>query len=165
MNSKSIFSLISFFLLSMFYVAPASAGPTYINIEVPKECGAWENAGGAHHCWALNTNHGKAGKRASFKCSGKAGNGKGVFVITTGSCGMVVFSHASGNESGTWHTVTVSQGEGACISKSCISTRRNTLKFRVCKPGEYGPRCVKRNKQKKPPARHPHDIKPVHNWD
>jgi hypothetical protein len=38
MNNKSIFSLISFLILSMFYVAPVSAGSIYLTVEVPKEC-------------------------------------------------------------------------------------------------------------------------------
>jgi hypothetical protein len=142
MNNKSIISLIAFFFLSMFYVAPASAGPTYINIEMPKECGAWKNAGNAHHCWALNTNHGKAGKRASFKCSGNAGNGKGVFAITTDSCGMIVFAHRSWLTP-TSHTIVVTKGSAECLEthefsggRGCSQTEQNTLRFQVCAPND-----------------------------
>ena len=38
MNYKSIVSLISFCLLSTFYVPSASAGPTYVNVEIQKYC-------------------------------------------------------------------------------------------------------------------------------
>jgi hypothetical protein len=141
MHNKSIFSLISFFLLSMFYVSSASAGPTYINIKMSKECGAWENAGNAHHCWALNTNKGKAGKRASFKCSRGA---DGVFAIKSENCPMAVISiHNS-----PW---IVQVDKGWCVGRAgCVDiSRNNTIRLELCHPDERRgndkrDRCVRR---------------------
>jgi hypothetical protein len=89
MNNKSIFSLISFFLLSMFYVASASAGPTYVNIKIPKECGTWKKIiTNSHNCAAGPVVSGVGGT-AKFIC-GDGGDGKGKLMIQTqGKCGSV----------------------------------------------------------------------------
>jgi Pyruvate/2-oxoacid:ferredoxin oxidoreductase delta subunit len=129
MHNKSIFSLISFFLLSMFYVSSASAGPKYINIKMSKECGAWENAGNAHHCWALNTNKGKAGKRASFKCS--AGYEAGVFAIKMKYCPMAVIS-----VEGSGRLVHVTNGWCAGGASCTSVSRKNTITLELCHPDD-----------------------------
>jgi hypothetical protein len=119
MNNKAIISLISFFLLSMFYVAPASAGPTYVNIVIPTECGAWNyNAAGSHHCAGTgNGKRVKAGRNGSFKCVG-GGNGRGNLVIEMSSCPTVVFD-------------TFKKGSGWATSHY-VSTKSRTV---VCRSG------------------------------
>jgi hypothetical protein len=92
MNHKSIISLISFFFLSMFYVAPASAGPLYLNVEVPKKCGAWKLGPNAHYCSVRGPSSGNGGK-VDFKCVG-GGNGKGTAVVDTKNCGVIAFGTA-----------------------------------------------------------------------
>jgi hypothetical protein len=143
MHNKSIFSLISFFLLSMFYVSSASAGPTYINIKMSKECGAWENAGNAHHCWALNTNKGKAGKRASFKCSRGA---DGVFAIKSENCPMAVISHTSHAKGRDVH---VKKGWCKGRERGCrYIGDNNTIGLWLCHPDEYDKsKCYKQGRQ------------------
>jgi hypothetical protein len=86
MNHKSIISLISLFFVSMFYVSSASAGPTYVNIKVPTECGTWEHKG-HQHCPFYNGG-GVGGKTAAFRCVG-GGNGKSTTTIKTQHCGQV----------------------------------------------------------------------------
>jgi hypothetical protein len=93
MKNKSIISLISFFLLSMFYVASANAGPTYVNVEVPKECGTWKVLTYPQHCMISGPSSGKAGKATIIKCVG-GGNGKGGVGIETQRCGVIILSTA-----------------------------------------------------------------------
>jgi hypothetical protein len=92
MKNKSIISLVSFFLLSMLYVAPAIAGPTYVNITIPKKCGEWKyDSSVSHHC--AGTGKGKyvkAGTKGAFKCVG-GGNGKGNLMIEMANCPTVIW--------------------------------------------------------------------------
>jgi hypothetical protein len=93
MKNKSIISLVSFFLLSMLYVAPAIAGPTYVNITIPKKCGEWKyDSSVSHHC--AGTGKGKyvkAGTKGAFKCVG-GGNGKGNLTIVLANCPRATWS-------------------------------------------------------------------------
>jgi hypothetical protein len=112
MNHKSIISLISFFLLSMFYVASANAGPTYINVEVPKVCGAWKyNASRSHHC--AGTGKGKdvsAGTKGTFRCVG-GGNGRGNLMIEMENCPTVIWRTHSYGVLTTMHDVKLIKGD------------------------------------------------------
>jgi hypothetical protein len=75
MNSISIISLISFFFVSMFYVPSASAGATYLKVEVPKECGTAKVLTDPQHCMIRGPSISKAVNPTCFKCVG-GGNGK-----------------------------------------------------------------------------------------
>jgi hypothetical protein len=67
MNNKSIISLISFLILSMFYVPSASAGAISLSVDIPKECGAWSSE--VHQqCRTVGRASGKAGSGANFRC-------------------------------------------------------------------------------------------------
>ena len=122
MNNKSIFSLISFFLLSLFFVPSASAGPTYVNIEIPKKCGAWNyKPSSSHHC--AGTGRGKrvkAGTNGTFKCVG-GDNGKGNLVIEMFNCPTVVFRtvNVTGNGFTTLHGVYADRRYTRCY-KGCF---------------------------------------------
>jgi hypothetical protein len=94
MKNKSIISLISVFLLSMFYGASASAGPTYLHVEMPKKCGTWKVSLGPQHCSVRGSSSGNRGKDVAFKCVG-GDNGKGGIGIDTQSCGTIIFSTAN----------------------------------------------------------------------
>ena len=77
MNNKSIISLISFFFLSMFYVASASAGSAglvTVNVDMPKECGAWKQIDNKE---CRGETSGKAGHNTKFVCAGKGKGGRG----------------------------------------------------------------------------------------
>jgi hypothetical protein len=93
MKNKPIVSAITFLLISMFYVNSASAGPTYVNIKIPKECGKWKyDSSVSHHC--AGTGKGKyvkAGTKGAFKCVG-GGNGKGNLTIVLANCPRVAWS-------------------------------------------------------------------------
>jgi hypothetical protein len=147
MKYKSIISAISFLLISMFYVASASAGPTYLNVEMPKECGTWEVSPGAQHCSVRGPASGKAGVDAAFKCRG-GGNGKGGVGIDTQHCGRIIFSHHRFEYAlgGTSHNIRVTTGKASCIHSSnmkngCVSSDSNTLTLHVCEPGSKGGSC------------------------
>jgi hypothetical protein len=86
MKNKSIISLISFLLVSIFYVASASAANTYVNIKVPTECGTWKHI--AHNHCPFYNGGGVGGKTAAFRCVG-GGNGKSTTTIKTQHCGQV----------------------------------------------------------------------------
>ena len=92
MKNKPIVSAITFLLISMFYVNSASAGPTYVNIKIPKECGKWKyDSSVSHHC--AGTGKGKyvkAGTKGAFKCVG-GGNGKGNLMIEMANCPTVIW--------------------------------------------------------------------------
>jgi hypothetical protein len=127
MQSKSIISLISIFLISMLFGPIASAGPTYVNVEIPKECGTWKyNASRSHHC--AGTGRGslvKAGRNGSFKCVG-GGNGRGNLMIEMSSCPTVVFNTAYVNMMGiVRHRVTTSSRKVVCISGCKIKNQIN----------------------------------------
>jgi hypothetical protein len=86
MNHKSIISSISFFLLSIFYVASASGSVT-INVDIPKECGAWKQI---ENNACRGQSSGKAGHNAKFVCAG-GGNGgqRGSLTIKFKTCKTV----------------------------------------------------------------------------
>jgi hypothetical protein len=144
MKNKSIISLVSFFLLSMLYVAPAIAGATYLNVYIPKECGNWKVAPGAQHCIVRGRSSGEAGGDAAFKCVG-GGNGKGGVGINTQHCPQTIFSHhvyAGPSLVHTMHTIYVSKGSASCFTVGgCNDTETNTLEFRICHRGMKGSRC------------------------
>jgi hypothetical protein len=149
MKYKSIISTISFLLISMFYVASASAGPTYLNVKMPKECGTWELGPNAHYCSVRGPSSGEAGVNTSFKCVG-GGNGKGIAVLDTAHCGRIVFAHHRYERAlaATSHNIRVIGGKAACersshMKNGCVSTTVNTLVFNVCKPGSAGKKCRK----------------------
>ena len=144
MNHKSIIRLISFLLISMFYVASASAGPTYLNVEMPKECGTWKVSPGAQHCSVRGPSSGKAGVDTSFKCVG-GGNGKGGVGINTQHCPQTIFSHHVYMDTSlinTVHTIYVSKGSAMCVTRGgCKESDKNTLEFRICHRGMKGSHC------------------------
>ena len=141
MKNKSIISLISFFFLSMFYVGSASAGPTYLNVKMPQECGFWKVAPGAQHCIVRGPSNGKAGKDTAFKCVG-GGNGKGGVGINTQHCGQIIFSTY---KIGDMHHSYVSKGYAYLSHTSnTTKTRNNTHMFVVCRP-TYKEERVKKN--------------------
>jgi hypothetical protein len=142
MKYKSIISLISFLLISMFYVASASAGPTYLNVEMPKECGTWKVSPGAQHCSVRGPASGKAGVDTAFKCWG-GGNGKGGVGIDTQHCGRVIFSHHVAGVGQIRHSVRVTTGTAQCTMSrrthqqkrgKCVDSPQNTLTLEVCRP-------------------------------
>jgi hypothetical protein len=138
MNHKSIIRLISFLLISMFYVASASAGPTYLNVEMPKECGTWKVSPGAQHCSVRGPSSGKGGKMY-FKCVG-GGNGKGGVGIDTKNCGRIIFSTAvSCGRCGdkTLHKTFVAHGHGHATAINVTARKwdsQNTHSWVVSKP-------------------------------
>jgi hypothetical protein len=155
MNNKSIISLIAFFFLSMFYVASASAGPTYINVDMPKECGTWKVLPAtSHHCSVRGPASGKAGVDTAFKCWG-GGNGKGGMALDAQHCGILYFSHEVWTTiESTQHTVQVTTGSAICressvhgstdMNSGCVSTEKNTLRFHVCRPADS--KCKRKHK-------------------
>jgi hypothetical protein len=115
MNNKSIFSLISFFLLSMFYVASANAGPTYISLYVPLKCGTWKVVG-HQHCPAKGKASGKAGSTAYMRCVG-GGNGKSTATISS-SCSEVTL--ATDNSNG--HSARATRGNVSLVETNGDNT-------------------------------------------
>jgi hypothetical protein len=78
----------------MFYVNSASAGPTYLNIEIPKECGKKHTLLTAHHCplqRAINAKNKNKNTTLVFKCVG-GGNNRSVTSFVTPECGLVTVS-------------------------------------------------------------------------
>jgi hypothetical protein len=120
MNNKSIISLIAFFFLSMFYVASASAGPTYISLYVPLKCGTWKFAG-HQHCPPNGKASGKAGSYAHMRCVG-GNNGKSTATIRS-SCSQVTIS--TDNSDG--HSARVTQG----YAKFMTFNGDNTFSFGI----------------------------------
>jgi hypothetical protein len=144
MINKSIISAITFLLMSMFYVASASAGPTYLNMEIPKECGKAHTLLTAHHCpldRAEDVGNKDRNTTLVFKCVG-GGNGRAVTSFKTPKCGRVtvttfrrmgLFYH--------WvHYAEVTTTNAACKwcggrGDSTTRKRKNTFDMKVCKPG------------------------------
>jgi hypothetical protein len=157
MKNKPIVSAITFLLISMFYVASASAGPTYINVDMPKECGTWKVLPStSHYCSVRGPASGKAGVDTSFKCWG-GGNGKGGMALEAQHCGILYFAHSKWERiNSTSHTVTVPTGSAACMethetkalaANGCGQTKNNTLRFRVCGPDDS--KCRRKHKVQK----------------
>jgi hypothetical protein len=143
MKYKSIISTISFLLISMFYVASASAGPTYLNVEMPKECGTWKVSPGTQHCSVRGPASGKAGVDTAFKCWG-GGNGKGGVGLDTQHCGRIRFSHEQqGAGPASRHSIRVTIGKARCRTYNykrprkgnCVDASKNTHILQVCGPG------------------------------
>jgi hypothetical protein len=145
MHNKSIFSLISFFLLSMFYVSSASAAARefiYVKVEMPKECGAWEIAPKARHCIVNDFgNKGKAGMKGHFRCEPKSNKDPGVFGINSQGCGKVKFSLGNrlGNHAKHLDKVVIVV-KGEAYRNSVVQDHQGITygveyEFIVCKPG------------------------------
>jgi hypothetical protein len=137
MKYKSIVSTISFLLISMFYVASASAGPTYLNVEVPKACGFWKVV--RHkHCSVRGGADGLGGQ-VRFKCVGR-GNRMGTAEVQTKNCGHIAFITAVKERSphrgdGELHRVRVAHGDAAPLpfSVAAFGWRNNsTHTWQLC---------------------------------
>ena len=127
MQSKSIFSLISFCLISMFFVPSVSAGQmlmakTYVNIKFPKECGTWrKHAVNTHNCAVGPVTRGVGGT-AKFTCQLIGGEGKGQLHISTrGKCqGVVLLVKQERGRSGGYYVSTITQQSGmATCTRGC----------------------------------------------
>jgi hypothetical protein len=118
----------------MFYVAPASGGPTYINVKMPKGCGAWKLGANAHYCRVRGPSTGKAGKDTSFECRG-GDNGAGTAVLKTEWCGRIVIGTQHGIVFGQErHYADAVEGYVFCERTNgyrCTDTTVNTLPFVV----------------------------------
>ena len=139
MNHKSIISLISFFLVTMFYVAPARAGWLTLNVEVPKECGAWAAVNVQQHCFVPGPSRGKGGKHISFECRADTSRGgPGRAVLETDNCGIIVFiTDIKGSpEARKYYSAPyLGNVHGAHISKRKY-IQSNTHNYKVCKPDD-----------------------------
>jgi hypothetical protein len=137
MKNKSIFSLISFFLLSMFYVAPASARGLYLNVEVPKECGAWEDVPVHDRCFTRGPSRGKAGGKIRYECVGDITSGEGRAVLDTAKCDRVVFITLTGGIGGqAWWSGAV---HGLVLPLQHSDSARATSvthNYKLCKPSQ-----------------------------
>jgi hypothetical protein len=138
MNNKSIITLISFIVLSMFYVAPASARALYLNVEVPKECGAWEDVPVRDHCVTRGPSRGKAGKNIRYECQGDIMYGNGRAVLETGKCGTIVFITAipTGPGGNAWWSGAINGKVRPLQQKDKRSVKSPTHYYTLCKPGE-----------------------------
>jgi hypothetical protein len=130
----------------MFFVPSVSAGPTYVNIEIPEECGGWKyNASRSHHC--AGTGRGsrvKAGRDGSFKCGG-GGNGYGNIMVEMDNCPTIILSTWNDNRQWnsvmTFHRTTHVEGRVNCY-RNCAESGmfglsnddRNTKYWRADKP-------------------------------
>jgi hypothetical protein len=138
MPNKSIISLISFFLLSMFYVASASGSGVYANIivEMPKKCGAWSVVDGMDQCRIKGSNksykHGKPGDDARFTCWGGRQN-KARVRIDTSYCGPITFTHSKVKyqRRALRHTVEVIKGDARCIANGSCRDTAATNNFKI----------------------------------
>jgi hypothetical protein len=93
MNDKPIVSAITFLLISMFYVASASAGPTYMWAAMPKTCGNFDISRGSQDCLVRGPRSGKAGVEIPVPtCAVRWVDGKGSVQILTDHCGPVVIT-------------------------------------------------------------------------
>ena len=76
----------------MFYVAPASAGPTYVNVKIPPQCGTWTYMPAkSRNCAVIGDGKKVKARKASFKCDG-GGNGKETIVIYFLQCDTLKMS-------------------------------------------------------------------------
>jgi hypothetical protein len=149
MNHKSIISLISFFLLSMFYVASANAGPTYVNIKIPKVCGAWKyNASRSQHCAGTgNGNDVPAGTKGTFRCVGGV-NGVRYLSIEMANCNEVTWrTRYQPNDRRKFHWVQILAGRATCSDCDKGLPWRNTKNWRLLpsKPKECWRGIYRRN--------------------
>jgi hypothetical protein len=78
--SINFFGLITSLLLSQALLA----GPTYLNISIPTECGNWKVLN-HNHCPPTQKHKGKGGE-ANARCVG-GGNGRSTFAVGTQNCG------------------------------------------------------------------------------
>jgi hypothetical protein len=147
MKYKSIISAITFLLISMFYVASASAGPTDINVEMPKECGTWNVPSGDRMCRLRGPASGKAGVDVAFKCWG-GGHGSGAVILDTQHCSRLVFKHHSNIlfRNSVMHRTWVARGQAALMSSEdrkyhSLKKKHKTLTFRVCGHDGGGAGC------------------------
>jgi hypothetical protein len=116
MTNKSIISLISVCLVSMFYVGSASAKATstYLNVKMPKECGQWHVSPRVpqHYCTHRREQiyrtfneyvrcdgqcrvrrgswHGLGGS-ADLECDSTGAVGRAMVELRTAKCGHIVF--------------------------------------------------------------------------
>jgi hypothetical protein len=144
MKNKTIISAITFLLISMFYVNSASAGPTWLNIEIPIQCGKPHTLLTAHHCplkRAPNAGDSKKNTTLVFKCVG-GGNNRAVTSFKTPKCGRVTVTTFKRHDlfRGWIHYAEVTTKNAACkwCGRSGDSTRRkrsNTFDMLACKPG------------------------------
>jgi hypothetical protein len=132
MKNKSIISAITFLLISMFYVNSASAGPTYINIIIPKDCGKY-SVMGHQHCPRKRTE--TSTTRADvlvFPCVG-GGNGRSVTSVKTASCGRVTVTTFSPKYYK--HFAEITTNNGLCVECLLSNGKTNTYNIRVCPKG------------------------------
>jgi hypothetical protein len=146
MNNKSIISLISFLLVSMFYVASASAGPTYLNIEIPITCGKPHKLLSNQHCplqRAINGNIQARNTTLVFKCVGGK-TSLPVASFKTRKCGVVSVTVDSKlkNHYRWTRYAQVTTKNAACkrCSKgiSAIESQKVTFDIKVIDPGCRG---------------------------
>jgi hypothetical protein len=145
MKYKSIISTVSFLLISMFYVNSASAGPTYLNIEIPKECGKKHTLLTAHHCplqRAIKAKDKNKNTTLVFKCVG-GGNNRAVTSFKTPKCGRVTVTTFRKHlfTTGWNHYADVTTKNAACRwcgsrgSSKTYDRTNNTFNIVTCLPG------------------------------
>ena len=149
MQSKSIFSLISFCLNSMFFVPSASAGPTHVNIVVAQACGevrATQSRTCNLRSLASGNRKGVRGWEGSIACDGvdtrTSVSGSGSFTLKTAKCGQVgintltvdltvpcvlnpigcAIAEASGDNVTISHITMISDGKGKVTPRSRSKT-------------------------------------------
>jgi hypothetical protein len=118
MKNKSIISAITFLLISMFYVASASAQVknqvAILQVDLPDTCGAYKRMTN-HHCPLVYTSKSPRRKRhdeLDFRCKG-GGNNRSVSSIMTQYCGrftFTTFARWDGRNSWGYHYADVAYG-------------------------------------------------------